>query len=122
MLAMEQRASERERDGLKRQLEAARLRLRRELGRYLMCVAPLAADLNGVFHHQMIRDIASAHRLKQCYEKLGGYPEWPADLQEELEAFADGLAENQKKARLLGTELDAALQDPRWQALRRLSV
>ena len=116
VLDMEERASQRERDGLKQQLEAARLRLRRELGRYLMSVGPVAPDLNGAFHHQMTRDIISAQRLKQCYDKLGGYPEWPPDLREELEAFAAGLSENQRKARLLGTELDAALQDPRWQA------
>jgi len=31
--------------------------------------------------------------------------------------FVAGLNQNRKDARLLGTELDAALQDPRWKAV-----
>lgn len=111
---LEKRASERERKMDDRQIQAARLRLKRELGRYLVCVNPGTSDLNEVLYQQMSRDIASAQRLKQCLEKLGGYPDWPTNVRRELEEFIQGLSENQRKARLLGSEIDAALGDPRW--------
>jgi len=68
-----------------------------------------------VLYQQMSRDIASARRLKQCWEKLGGYPNWDQELCE-LKNFSQQLTENQRTARLLGKELDAALGDPRWEA------
>ncbi len=34
----------------------------------------------------------------------------------ELDALYKGLADNQRKARLLGREIEAALEDPRWMA------
>lgn len=106
--------TQREAAALGRQLEACRQRLVRELGRYLVCIEGSAADLNGVLHRQMSRDIAGAHRLQMCSERLGGYPEWTPDLCKELEAFHAGLTEGQTAARLFGSELDAALDDPRW--------
>lgn len=114
---MENKAAQREREGLERQIAAARLRLQRELGRYLACLGSGTADLNGLLHKQMSRDISSAQRLKKCLEKLGGYPEWTPDLCLELQTFADQLSDNQRRARLLGTVLDAALEDPRWQVI-----
>jgi len=114
--SLEHRAAQREREGLERQLSAARLRLQRELGRFLACLGAGTEDLNGLLHQQMSRDIATAQRLRRCLEKLGGYPDWPPDLCRELEDFAGVLTENQRKARLLGKELDAALEDPRWLA------
>ncbi|MDI6754665.1 MAG: helicase-related protein [Thermodesulfobacteriota bacterium] len=111
---LEAQAAQRERDGLKRQISAARIRLLRELGRFLACLGEGTSDLNGLIHRQISRDIATAHRLRRCLEKLGGYPEWPPDICREVEAFADTLSENQCRARLLGKEIDAALDDPRW--------
>ena len=35
---------------------------------------------------------------------------------DELKEFLSGLTENQRQIRLAGSELEAALQDPRWQA------
>jgi hypothetical protein len=113
---LETRACEREQEMRERQIEAARLRLKRELGCYLVCLGFGTADLNGVLYQQMSRDIATAQRLKQCLEKLGGYPDWPTELRGELEDFIHGLPENQRRARLLGSEIDAALNDPRWAA------
>lgn len=113
---MERRAALREREGLERQTTAVRLRLQRELGRYLACLGTGTADLNRLLHQQMSRDISSAQRLKKCLEKLGGYPDWTPDLCQELQTFADLHTENQQRARLLGKELDAALEDPRWMA------
>jgi len=50
-------------------------------------------------------------------KRLGGYPEWPAELGRELDEFYRDLAPNQRHARLLGSEIDAALEDPRWVAI-----
>jgi hypothetical protein len=47
-------------------------------------------------------------------EKFGGYPDWEPELGCEVEKFAQGLTESQRKARLLGKELDGALNDPQW--------
>jgi hypothetical protein len=107
-------ARAREQAGLRRQLAACRMRLVRELGRYLVCVEGTAADLNGVFERQMARDIAGASRLQACRDKLGGCPEWTSEMCRTLEAFYTGLTENERDAILLGSRLDAALNDPRW--------
>lgn len=64
----------------------------------------------GVMRH------GGAGRLKRCLEKLGGYPEWDLELCLDLEAFAQTLSDGRRRARLLGTEVDAALDDPRWSA------
>jgi len=77
-----------------------------------------SADLNRVFHEQMTRDIAGAKRLQQCYHLLEGYPDWPDQMKEELDLYCAGLSNNQRLGRLMGSELDAALQDPRWTALQ----
>jgi superfamily II DNA or RNA helicase len=114
---LEEQATQRERNMAKRQVDAARLRLQRELGRYLVCFSKSTADLNNVLYSQMSRDIATAQRLEDCRKRLGGYPEWSAELRRELDEFYRDLAPNQRQARLLGSEIDAALQDPRWAAI-----
>lgn len=106
----------REKESLDRQLQAARLRLQRELGRYLICLGATGGDLNPVFHEQMSSGMARAERLKQCWERLGCYPDWSVELCNELEQFGAALTPGQREARLLGKELDAALHDPRWEA------
>jgi hypothetical protein len=114
--AAEAQARQREEAALLAQVAAARSRLIRELGRYLVSWGLGATDLNGVFHQLMTRETATSGRLMTVYERLGGYPAWTPALCRELEDFARGLTENQRKARLAGKELDAALQDPRWKA------
>lgn len=99
-----------------RQLPAARIRLQRELGRFLVAVDERANDLNDLLYQQTTRDIATAGRLRRCLERLGGYPSWDSQLREELTNFTKTLTDNSWKARLWGRELDAALNDPRWQA------
>jgi len=102
--------------GLARQIDAARLRLLRELGRYLVCVNGDSDELNRTFHEQMSRDIAGAKRLKACFERLGGYPQWPESLRQELAGLVAQFTDGQRRARLAGAELEAALNDPRWAA------
>ena len=77
---------------------------------------PGAWPLNAVLYRQMSRDIASAARLNKALERLGGYQEWSAEMRRELLEFHETLTENQRRARLLGREIDAALADPRWMA------
>ena len=113
---METRASKRERRALDRQVEAARLRLTRELGRYLVCVGEGTGDLNGVLHRQISRDLQGAARLRECYDRLGEYPKWDAQALRDLETFEKEIAEDRRRARLMGAELQAALDDPRWAA------
>lgn len=68
----------------------------------------------------MQRDLkTSEQRLRRVYERLGGYPEWSPELCKELEEFASTLTENVRSARVMGSEIDAALQDPRWLAITR---
>jgi len=112
---MQEETASQEKNALASQLNAARLRLIRELGKYLVCLGAGTDELNESLFKQMSRDIASARRLQKCMDKLGGYPEWRVDLRRELERFAESLTEGQRQARLLGSELDATLDDPRWQ-------
>jgi hypothetical protein len=116
LAAREASAETKEHAAMERQIAAARLRLLREMGRYLVCVADDAADLNRTLYEQMNRDIASTGRLKACLDRLAGLPEWPAELTRELSEFRQQVTTNQRKARLLGSEIDAALEDPRWKA------
>jgi hypothetical protein len=113
---MARRADEIEKEGKRLQAEAARLRLLKELGRYIVCITEEIGDLNNILYKQMNRDIASKQRLARCLEKLGGYPEWSESLKDELKCFLEKLKSNDRNARLLGSQLDAALEDPRWEA------
>jgi len=113
---MHEEASIQEKNALASQLNAASLRLIRELGKYLVCLGASTDELNERLFKQMSRDIASSRRLQKCIDKLSGYPKWHFELRRELERFAKALTEGQRQARLLGSELDAALDDPRWKA------
>jgi len=119
---MQRQAATREREGLAAQLDAVHRRLRRELGRYLICLGSHTTELNEFLHQQLSRpELSGIRRLREALEKLGGFPEWPEDLVRELSEFADNLTENRRRARVAGSELDAALQDPRWAAAMQLS-
>jgi F0F1-type ATP synthase membrane subunit b/b' len=69
---LEEQAARRIQGMANRQVEAARLRLLKELGRYLVCLGKTTADLNNVLYRQMSRDIATAQRLEKCMNRLGG--------------------------------------------------
>lgn len=116
--AAARRAEESVEEALKRQLDAARLRLLRELGRYLVSLGEGTGDLNGLLYRQLQRpDIATSQRLQRAVKLLGvQYPEWPEYLLAELEVFDRALTANERRGRLIGKELDAAMSDPRWQA------
>jgi hypothetical protein len=96
------------------QVDAARLRLREELGRMLICFEPDTDDLNGKFHRLASERNPTAERLQTVYARLSGYPEWDAFHLADLRAYRAVLTAAQVKTRLTGRELDAALADPRW--------
>lgn len=111
-------AEQRETAGQFLQSAAARERLLRELGKYLVSLGQGTGDLNQLLFQQLKRqDIASRQRLELVRQRLGsGYPEWPAHLLEELSAYDQTVTPNERRGRLIGKELDAALADPRWSA------
>jgi len=116
---MEVAASEKEYQGLLNQTDAARIRLTRELGRYLVSQGAGTDDLNNFLYQMITRGLEGARRLKKALEMLGGYPEWDTETLRDLTAFASGLTDNQIKGRSMMKEIDAALQDPRWDALSK---
>ncbi len=114
---MQNAAEARERAIIERQRAAVRLRLMRELGRYFVGLGAAMGQFNQLWYQQMTRDFATAQRLRAALERLGGdYPQWPPELEPELEHYRRTASANQRKARMAGKEIDAALQDPRWLA------
>lgn len=111
--AMQSRARVEEEAGLARQVEAARQRLMRELGRFLACVAEADEPFNAAFHRAMQRGGAVGAVLGRAYGLLG-YPEWPERLMRECVEFVERLSASQRQNLLLGTPLEAAVRDPRW--------
>jgi hypothetical protein len=110
-------AIDREEQAAQKQIEAARIRLTRELGRYLVCAGADAHDLKQALYQQMRQGAGTAGaRMKQCFERLGGYPEWAPEFCRELEQWVGSLPSFRRTSRLAGMELDAALRDPRWAA------
>ncbi|NLF01161.1 MAG: hypothetical protein GX601_09315, partial [Anaerolineales bacterium] len=112
-----ERASQEERMALQQQLAAARLRLLRELGRTLACAGD---DLDRVLRGQVSREGARPGRYRHAVRLLGGYPAWATEETQDAREYAAGLSEGQRSARLAGSELDAALADPRWLAVEGL--
>ncbi len=94
------------------QLTAARLRLIKELGRTLRCVGP--GDLNRILRKQIESEDSAEGRYHRALKRLGSYPQWPAHLLEEIEAYVKDMGAHARAAHAnLPTSLDAALNDPR---------
>ena len=104
------------RAGIEGQLAAAQRRLRRELARNLRCIGN--GNLSQLFRQQMQGKSVSSHRFSLAFNRLKGPPPWT--LYEEVEAtkYVDDLTDAQRQQRInLASELDSALNDPRWLAL-----
>jgi hypothetical protein len=56
----------------------------------------------------------TADRLQRVFSRLRAYPDWDEFRMEELRDYRASLNPSQVKTRLTGSELDAALADPRW--------
>ena len=118
VLDMQERARERQEAGLERQLEAARRRLMRELGRTLRCIG--SGDLTVMFPNAVRREAQLDGRYHKALQVLGGYPQWSPDEVAAINKFVKNLKPKQIKARIAGSEIDAALHDPRWMARESL--
>lgn len=104
-----------EKAGLRRQHEAARLRLLRALARTLRCAGQ--RDLNDLFRHQISQEDGEDGRYHRALTLLGGFPQWTADQIADADAFAEGLTPTDRRNQVaLPSVLDAALRDPRWRA------
>jgi hypothetical protein len=115
------RAAAEELAALRRQVEAARSRLMRELGRFLACSAGSGEEFNAAFHRAMQRGGQVGALLVRAHGLLG-YPNWSDDLVRGALEVAERLSANQKKNVLLGTPLEAAVRDPRWAAAGTLET
>ncbi|MBC7234304.1 MAG: hypothetical protein H5T69_00565 [Chloroflexi bacterium] len=116
--ALVSRAKQEEEAALRRQVEAARRRLMRELGRTLRCLG--RGDLNDVFRAQVRRESRADGRYHTALERLGGYPVWEPEDVADANEFERCLSDQDRRARIAGSEIDAALNDPRWMARRHL--
>lgn len=118
---MRDRAFHEEREGLERQVAAARGRLLRELSKFLSCAATDDEDFNAVFHRAMQRGGQTGALLCRAFG-LVGYPEWSGSLIQSANELRDRLTANQRTNILLGTPLEAAIRDPRWAAIETLET
>src|SRR5690606_25700599 len=105
--------------GLTSQVEAARIRLLREVGRNLMIAGAKQHSMNNVWHQLTLRNDARAERMNRCYKRIGVWPEWTSYgyLLDEIRDFVSDLSDARRDTRdQLGSEIEAALNDPRWAA------
>ena len=111
-------AEERRISDLKAQKDACTMRLKMELGRFLLSLDPnlrSVEGINGLFYKEMEKGGPRSARLKKCFEKLGGYPDWDIPTINRLREQIQRIDRGHREARLLGNEIDAALNDPRWE-------
>jgi len=116
-------AKQRECQNLEAQVEAARIRLLREIARFLLCLRPDSPDLNGFWYELMTRGGATGSRLSQALQRLGGeWPNWPSEWVADARTYVQTLPPSRVEARRTGREVDAALQDLRWKAVETLAL
>ena len=102
-----------------RVMNAARHRLRRELARTLRCLG--GNDLSAVLRRQAQRERPDG-RYHQALRLLEGYPTWEPEEIADAERFFQVASTKQRRARVAGSEVDAAINDPRWLARRTLAA
>ena len=116
---LEAQARATEEAGLRRQVEAARLRLLRELGRTLRCYG--SGDLNAILRKRLEVEPENTGRFRRALAQLGCFPQWTPEELQEIEEDMQRMSDEQRRGRaLLGSELEAALNDPRWEAEKAL--
>ena len=113
-MAMKERALAVEEAGLTRQVEAARRRLLRELGRTLRCTDN--GDLTDAFRKAVQREKSADGFYRQALRLLGSYPSWSPEEVADIDAFVKSLKPRDIQARMTGSEVYAAINDPRWLA------
>ena len=111
---METQAHARNTANLESQHAAARIRLMRELARTLRCFGP--GDLNALLQQQIRREGPSG-RYHRALALLSGYPEWTREDHSAATAYVNDIPTKERQSRIsLGSEIEAALNDPRWRA------
>lgn len=103
-------------EGLRRQVEAARYRLQRELLR-LLCAADRSRDPNAVWEELSRAGGARADWLREAAQRLGYPYVWTQEQVSEARQYVRELPPQAQETLKLGATLQAALQDPRWKAL-----
>jgi hypothetical protein len=53
-------------------------------------------------------------RYHRALKLLGDYPTWHSEDTTDVEAFANRASQKERKARVAGSKVDAAINDPRW--------
>lgn len=91
----------------------------RELARTLRTLSD--GDLNDVLRSQVQREASSDGRHHRALALLSGYPTWQPEDIAHAEAFASQASAGEMKARVAGSEVDTATNDPRWQAQQTLA-
>lgn len=114
VLDMKRQAEAVEEAALRRQVMAARRRLMLELGRTLRCMDD--GSLNDIFRTLVQREQGMNDRYHTALRLLDGYPQWTPEDIADIDAFVSSLKPKDKKARIAGSEIDAAINDPRWMA------
>ena len=112
---MAERADQAAQTGLDNQLEAAQRRLKRELARTLRCMG--RTDLTALLRQQAEREPAAGGRFRRALQLLQGDPKWTPEEVREADTFVGALSTSARLSRVTFTEIDAALNDPRWRAL-----
>jgi superfamily II DNA or RNA helicase len=103
---------------LEQQVEAARLRLRRELAKHLRLFG--RGDLNEIWKQRMERSETGDSRYRRAFDRLGGYVQWSEEELRQANDYAASGTGDQLFRMNVAPELEAALNDPRWTALETL--
>ena len=121
VVAMKQNADATQTADLAAQLAAAKLRLLRELARNLRCLG--SNELSKLYQQQLQTKTASGERFRKAFLLLGGPPHWSQREEAEATHYVDDLSDGQRTQRInLASELEAALNDPRWLARKASSL
>jgi superfamily II DNA or RNA helicase len=111
---MKENVEKAERASMSAQLLSARIRLARELGRLLISLDMRIADLKSALASYALQGGPLALKLSEASARLGSGYTWDAYLQWEIRQFVAGLSDTERRSRLMGSSLDAALDDYRW--------
>ncbi len=78
-------------------------------------------NLTELLRQAVQREGTKNGRYHQAVRLLGDYPEWPADETRDIDLYVASLSAASLRARVAGSEVDAALADPRWAAAETLA-
>ena len=71
---------------------------------------------NELLRRQVSRETRPYGRYHTTLQLLGGYPRWSPEDVTDARDFVRRASPKELKARVAGSEVDAAINDPRWMA------